>query len=409
MPSPAHPVRFSPRTVAVAVFLVFHLTACGNGGETSKANAPAGGPAAAAPQAIPVSLLSVQPQNLPLRIEAVAQAEGAREIEVRPRVGGILEKRLFEEGSPVKAGQVLYRIDRAPYEIALTQAKAQLAQQQALAEQANRESNRLKGLLDQQAISRKEYDDSTSTQASSQANLQAAQAAVKNAELNLSYTNVTAPVSGITGRSLRSEGSLVSTADATALTTIAQNNPIWVRFSLPESERAKLPNGQVTPQTISAVDAVLSDGSVIEKGKLNFTASRIDNNLGTVEMRAEFANADQRMLPGQFVTARLSSGVRNGVFLVPQSAVIQTDKGHMVMLMNAEAKVEPRPVQVAEWQGKDWVVTGGLKAGDKVILDNLIKLRPGAPVMDKATLPPPPAPGAANEQKNAGQKAPAKE
>ena len=382
-------------TIAVA------LTACNKQPtENEKGNAAGG-----APQAIPVNFVAVQPQSLPQTFEAVGQAEGAREIEVRARVGGILEKRLFQEGSFVKAGQVLYKIDPVPYEIALSQAKAQMAQQKALFEQATRESTRLKGLLDQQAISRKEYEDSTSQVASTKANLQAAEAAVKTAELNLSYTKVTAPESGITGRSLRSEGSLISTADPSALTTITQHSPIWVRFSLSESDLAKLPGKSVSPQTVSAVQITLPDGTVISNGKLNFSGSRINNSLGTLELRAEFNNADHRILPGQFVSVGLSANMRENIYLVPQNAIMQTGQAKVVMLMNAENKVEPRPIQVAEWHGKDWVVTGGLQPGDKIIVDNLLKLRPGVPVVQA----PPPANAGAPGEKPEAKNAPAKQ
>lgn len=342
-------------------------------------------PAAAAPQALPVTVIEVAPTQAPLVVEAVAQAEGAREVEVRARVSGILEKWLFREGEPVKAGQMLFRIERAPFEIALAQAKARLAEAQAVEEQTAREAQRLTGLVDEKAISQKEFDDARSASAVARAAVKSAEAAVREAELNLSYTQVTAPVAGVTGRAHRSEGSLVNTGSDSLLTTIAQINPIWVRFSLSDNDLAGVPGGRAAVRSFREVELQLPDGSILpQRGRINFSASRIDPALGTLEMRAEFANADAVVLPGQFVRARVIAGERDNVFLVPQAAVTQTESGPVVMLANAEGKVEPRPIKLGQWQGKDWVVTGGLQAGDRVIVDNLIKLRPGAPVAPRA-------------------------
>lgn len=344
------------------------LTACS---ENKPAGAPAMGP-------LPVTVLEVQPQRVPSSVEVMAQTEGARETEVRARVSGILVKRLYQEGDVVKAGQPLFQIDRSSYEIALAEAKAK-------AEQTNREMNRLKGLIDAKAISQKEYDDTVSANA-------IAQATLHQAELNLSWTTVTAPVSGTTGRAVKSEGNLITTGTDSLLTTVYQSNPIWVRFSLGDSDLAKLAGGRVTSKNVSGVELILPNGTVYpKKGKLNFLAGNIDTTLGTQALRAEFENADNALLPGQFVRIRLLTGERDGVFLVPQSAVLQTEQGAIVMLAGEGDKVAPRPIQAGEWRGKDWVILGGLKAGDKVILDNLMKLRPGAPVAPH----PPVVPGAA--------------
>lgn len=334
-------------------------------------------PAAPAMGPMPVTVLEVQPQRVPSSVEVMAQTEGARETEVRARVGGILVKRLYQEGETVKAGQPLFQIDRSTYEITLADARAK-------AEQASREMKRLKGLVESKAISQKEFDDTVSNNA-------VAQATLHQAELNLSWTTVTAPVAGTTGRAIKSEGNLISVGADSLLTSIYQMNPIWVRFSLGDSDLAKLPNGRVTQKNVSGVEMILANGAVYPKsGKLNFLASNIDTTLGTQQLRAEFDNSDGQLLPGQFVRIRLLTGEREGVFLVPQAAIMQTEQGPIVMLAGAENKVAPRPIQVAEWRGKDWVVTGGLQAGDKVIVDNLMKLRPGAPVAPH----PPAAPSA---------------
>lgn len=367
------------------------LAAC-----SGKEQPPPGPPGGAMPP-LPVTALEMQPTRVETSVEAVAQTEGAREVEVRARVGGILEKRVFEEGSAVKAGQALYQIDRAPLETAVAQARAQLAEAKARVEQTQREAARLKGLLAQQAISQREYDTASSDNNVAVATVQAAQAALRQAELNLSYATVTAPVGGISGRSVVSEGTLLATGGGTLLTTVVQVNPMWVRFSIPEAElTAAMPDGRFKPQAIRGVELVLPDGSSYPvRGKLNFAASQIDPKLGTLQLRGEFANPEGRLLPGQFVRARLITGERSGVFKVPQAAVIQTEKGAIVMTVGADNKVEPRPVKTGRWSGTDWVILDGLKAGDKVIVDNLMKARPGATVAPHAPGQGPGAPGAA--------------
>jgi len=358
MPSKTQPQRTTLSMIIGATVLSASLLASCS--DSKPATAPAMGP-------MPVTVIEVQPQRVPSSVEVMAQTEGARETEVRARVGGILVKRLYQEGETVKAGQPLFQIDRSTYEIALAEAKAK-------AEQSSREMNRLKGLIEAKAISQKDYDDAVSANA-------IAQAALRQAELNLSWTTVTAPVSGTTGRAAKSEGSLIGTGSDGLLTSIYQSNPIWVRFSLGDSDLAKLPGGRVTGKNVSGVELIQGNGTVYPKpGKLNFLASNIDTTLGTQQLRAEFDNSDNQLLPGQFVRVRLLTGEREGVFLVPQAAVVQTEQGPIVMLAGEGDKVAPRPIQVAEWRGKDWVVTGGLQAGDKVIVDNLMKLRPGAPV-----------------------------
>ncbi|MBV2194235.1 MAG: efflux RND transporter periplasmic adaptor subunit [Azonexus sp.] len=343
---------------------------------------PAGGPPK--PGAMPVTVIEMQPQKVPTSIEIMAQTEGARETEVRARVGGILVKRLYQEGDTVKAGQPLFQIDRAPYEIALAEAKAR-------AEQTAREASRLKPLAEAKAIAQRDYDDAVSANAM-------AQAALRQAELNLSWTTVTAPVAGTTSRAVKSDGNLISTADS-LLTSIYQTNPIWVRFSLGESDLAKFPGGRMTEKDIKGVELIMANGQTYEKrGKINFLATNIDTTLGTQALRAEFDNAGSQLLPGQFVRVRILTGERDGVFLVPQSAVLQTEQGTLVMTAGPENKVAPRPVKAGEWYGKDWVILGGLNAGDKVIVDNLIKLRPGAPVEPKMPAAPATPPNAGGQQ-----------
>lgn len=365
------------RLLTISFLLTCLLVAC------DKKQEGAAPPAGMTMPAMPVSVIAVQPASVAMSIEAVAQTEGASEVEIRPRVGGIILKKMFEEGAPVKAGQVMFQIDPAPFQIALTQAKAQAAGQSARITQTTRESSRLKELLVTQSISQREYDNATSDASISQAGMMQAQANIKEAELNLSYTRVTAPVSGIAGRFQYSEGALVA-PNTSLLTTIIQVSPIWVRFSLSESELQSL-GGHLDQKHVSEVSLILPDGSeYAQKGKLNFTANQINPSLGTQELRATFDNADKRLLPGQFVRARVTTGTREGVFLVPQTAVLTGEQGKFVYVANEKNEATMRPVVVGEWKGEDWIILEGLNANDKVIVDNLIKLRPNAPIAPHA-------------------------
>ena len=343
----------------------------------------------AAPAAVPAKVVEVQPRTVPIVVEGVGQVEGSKEVEVRSRVAGTLKSTLYKEGDVVKAGAPLFQIDREPFEIALAQARSGLAQEQARNEQVKREAARLKDLVSQRAISQKEFDDATSNAKLSDASLEAARAKVREAELNLSYTSVAAPVGGVTGRAQRSDGSLIATTGADSLlTTVSQMDPVWVRFSLSESDLAKLPGGRLDRQANPEIKLVMPDGSTYPtKGHLNFTASQIDPRLATLQLRAEFPNNGKGLLPGQFVRVQVVAGKRDNVFLVPQVAVTQTETGYLVFVLDAQGKAELRPVKVGDWIGKDWTVLDGLKAGDKVVVDNLMKLRPGATVAPVADAP----------------------
>lgn len=351
--------------------MVLTLSACGKGEQAGDQAPPH--------MAMPVTTIEMQGTTVPISAEAVAQTEGAKEVEIRARVGGILLKRLYEEGAAVKAGQAMFLIDPVPYEIALAQARAQLAEQQARIEQAQREQARLKSLLDTQSISQREYDNAASDESIARAALLSAQARVREAELNLSYTRVEAPVSGIAGRFAFSEGALIE-ANASLLTTIVQISPIWARFSLSENELAHL-GGRLNEKNVRKVELIMPDGKDYpELGKLNFAASQIDPLLGTQQLRATFENANQQLLPGQFVRARVTTGEYSSVFLVPQMAVMSSDQGKFVYVVNEKSEATVRPVKVGDWVGTDWIILEGLNAGDRVIVDNLIKLRPGVPV-----------------------------
>ena len=360
---------FSKQLKRVSPFLlvatVLTLSACNSKQETSMQSGQM--------PALPVHTITAQTQTVPILVEAVAQTEGAKETEVRAQVSGILQKRLYKEGDAVRENQVLFQIDPTPYRLAAEQARAQLAQQKASAERAEREKNRLAKLFEQQAISQREFDDSASSFKNADAAVIAATARLHEAELNLSYTEVRAPIAGISGRSIRSEGSLIQAGTDSLLTSITVADPIWARFALNPQEAAKILSNN------NKVDLLLPDGSVYQQsGKLNFTASTISTKTGTVEMRAEFNNPKHLIFPGQFVKVRIYAGEQQA-FRVPQIALMQSEQGKIVWVAN-NGKALPRPVETSGWIDHDWIIIQGLKTGDQVILDNLIKLRPGAAV-----------------------------
>ncbi len=370
------PPAMTAKLTAVVLIASLALLGCGKKDDVA---AQAGG----AMPAMPVSVIELQPTTVPISAEAVAQTEGAKEVEIRPRVGGILLKKLFEEGAPIKAGQAMFLIDPVPFQIALSNAKAQLAQQESRVEQTQRESTRLDGLLATQSISQRESDNAMSDHALARAGLAQYAAGVREAQLNLSYTTVTSPLSGIAGRFEFSEGALVS-ANTSLLTKVSQISPIWVRFSMSDSELALL-GGHLTPANVEEVTLLLPDGTEYgKKGKLNFAASGIDPQLGTQQLRATFENEDKRLLPGQFVRIRVTTGKQDGVFVVPQTAVVTNDQGKFVFVANDKNEAVIKPIVAGNWAGKNWVILSGLSAGEKVIVDNIIKLRPGASVAPHA-------------------------
>jgi len=370
--------------IVLLFFGAFGLAACGGGADTN------------AEKPVPVTTRTVAVSTAPIVLEAVGRTEGSKEVEIRARVSGIVQKRLYDEGSFVKAGAPLFQIERAPFEIALAQARAAAEQAEATNDQARREADRVSGLLASSAVSKRVAEEAATAYRSATASLAAARAAVHEAELNLSYTSVGAPIAGVTGRALHSEGSLVTAnTDSSLLTTISQTNPVWVRFALSESEHESL---RRAGDEKSTVELVLADGSTYgDRGHLNFAGSTVDQSLGTVQLRAEFPNPKLAILPGQFATVRLDAGTQQ-VITVPQTAVLQGTQGRFVWTIGADGKAMQRDVEVGDWVGQDWIIRKGLKDGDTVILDNLMKLNPGVAVVAQAeqSNPPPASTSAAN-------------
>jgi membrane fusion protein (multidrug efflux system) len=356
----------------VLPLLASGLAGCGRPADAQQGggHGPGGG---GPPPAMPVAVVVARVTDVPVVIESVGRAEGSKEVEVRARVTGLIEQQRYHEGDRVKANAPLFLIEQAPFEIALAQARATLLQEGAKLEQARREAKRLGPLVEQHAVSQREFDDATSAQRVSEASVAQAQAQLRQAELNLSYTRVVSPITGITGRAEKSQGSLVSPTDG-LLTRVTQTDPIWVRFSFSESELAQLRGGSA-----SAVKLLSAEGKPLGgAGKLNFAGSTVDAQLGTVQLRAEFANPDLLVLPGQFVRAQVIAGEERAV-VVPQAAVFNGERGKAVWTVK-EGKAVPAPVEVGAWVGDGWAVRKGLNEGDSVIVDNLLKLRPGAPV-----------------------------
>ena len=378
------------RVTAVVIMIVTSISGCSKNGE-------AAGPPGGGMPPMPVTVLEVTPQKVPTIIEEVGQIEGSKDVEVRARVAGILTKQFYTEGDTVKEGATLFTIDRAPFEIALAQARAALEQSKANLEKAQREVKRLKPLVAQKAVSQKELDDANTNLQTAQAAILAGKAQVRDAQLNLSYTTVTAPITGVTDRAEYSEGTLVTPGAATSLlTTMHSIDPIWVRFAFSESEARQLRQSSSKIK----VNLVLAGGSVYgESGKLNYTASTVSSTTGMVPMRAVFPNPKSLLLPGQFVRVRVTIGEREA-YLVPQAALSQNDKGQTLFTVTADNTVAPRPVETDGWLGHDWVVTKGLNPGDKIIVDNLMKLRPGAAVSPHA---PGEGPGGGKESGKKGQ------
>ena len=363
-------------TRLVLLMVCAALVACSEGDAKQKK-----GDAKAAPP-VPVTVIEVAPREVPVVFEAVGRTEGSREVQVRARVAGILEKQLYTEGDRVKAGATLFQIERAPFEIDLQQNKAALAQEKARYELAKQDYERLKALADRRAISQREADQAASALQQSVAAVQLAEARVRQSALNLSYTTVEAPIGGVTGRAQQSIGSLVAPNNDTAmLTSLTRTDPIWVRFALSEAEFASL---RARDTAAPEVRIEMADGRpYAESGRLNFSGSTVDASLGTVQMRAEFKNAELRVLPGQYVRVRVIAGNQRSI-VVPQAAVQQNESGRYVWLLDAEGKAAQRTIRAGNWVGNDWVVLDGLKPGEKVIIDNLVRLRQGAPVQAKA-------------------------
>src|SRR5438067_10131934 len=370
----------SPHLIASLFALVLAACSPSNGSEKK------GGPPGMGMPPPEVNVVSVTPHTLPLSFEYAGQTAGSREVEVRARVPGIILKRNFTEGAPVKQGQSLYSIDAAPFEAVAARAEADVVAAQARYDQAKRNAARLAPLYAEKAVSQKEHDDAVSGEEIGAADLKAARARLTEAKLNLAYTKVEAPVSGVASRSIRSEGSLVE-GPQTLLTTVMQVDPIWVNFGIPDNEQAELTKevqaGRVALPKNGQFEVALkrADGSIYEPiGKLNFSDVRVSTTTGTREARAELPNPNGALRPGEFVRVILRGATRPNALTVPQKAVLEGPQGKFVYIVDQNGTAQPRPVEVGDWAGDAWIINKGVQAGDRVITEGLMRLGPGAPV-----------------------------
>jgi membrane fusion protein (multidrug efflux system) len=341
------------------------------------------------PEPPEVGVVTVEPRSVQAVYEQVGQTAGFREVEVRARVAGILQKRLYREGFPVKEGQPLFQIDPEPFKARLDQARGQLRQQEANLDRARADRDRIEPLFRENAVSRKDFDDARSAYENALAAVDAARAQVREAELNLGYTLVTAPIAGIASKEAMSEGSLVTTSgDASLLTVISQLDPIFVNFSFSESEKLRyeqeLQAARIVSKPSKRAEArlKLADGRDYSRvGFVDFADSRVDPTTGTIRARAEFPNPDGELLPGQFARIAINIGTLKDALIVPERAITQQQATRLVLVVNAQNVVEPHPVKLGRrLPGNEVEVVAGLKPGMRVVVDGLMKARPGSPV-----------------------------
>jgi membrane fusion protein (multidrug efflux system) len=389
-PTPSSGSRPSARAPRVALLLaaVAAVAGCSRGGQ--KAAAAPSGP-------VEVGVVTLEPTSVTLTRELPGRTSAYRVAEVRARVNGIVQKRLFTEGSDVREGQPLFAIDASPYRATLEGAKAQLARAEAQLANAKLVSSRYADLVKDNAVSRQEYENAMAALQASEADVSAGKAAVETARINLGYTTVTAPVSGRIGRSAVTEGAYVQQAQATLLATVQQLDPVYVDVTQASVDvlrlRRDLEDGklQSAGKGQAKVKLVLEDGREYPlAGALQFTDVTVDPSTGSIALRALFPNPKKELMPGMFVRARLEEGVNPEALLVPQQAVSRDQKGlPFALVVGADRKVERRQISTDRAIGDAWLVTAGLKRGEQVIVEGLQKVRPGVEVKPVAAAPGP--------------------
>lgn len=333
-----------------------------------------------------VTVMEVQPKDTPVTFEFVGVTESSQQVEVRARVDGFLDERLYIEGNIVKQGQLMFQMDAKPFQAQLDAAQSALAEQQAKLWTAQANLKRVKPLAKANAVSKKELDDSQGAVNAAAAAVDMARADVDTAQLNLGYTTIHAPVTGASSFARIQNGAYVN-AQSGPLTYVAQLDPIWVDFSLSEDEHLKIRKDQKsgvlsTPGASElSVELLLADDSIYrETGRVFFRDANYSTDTGTFLIRATFSNPDGALRPGQFVRVRVKGALRPNAILVPQQALLQGAKGFFVWIVDGEGKAQVRSVEVGSWQGDNWFISSGLSAGDKVITDGLMRLAKGVPV-----------------------------
>jgi membrane fusion protein (multidrug efflux system) len=352
-----------------------------------------------------VTVMDIVQRDVPVSFEYVAQTQSSRQVNIQARVSGFLDKRVYTEGSIVKAGQVLFLMDKKPFQAQVSGSAAALTRHKAAMETARLNLERTKPLTAQNALSKKDLDDATGAFESAAAAVDQAKAQLDTAQLNLSYCTISSPVDGITSAALQQDGTYINIMNS-QLTTVAVLSPMWVNFSLSENEMHEYRNQIAKGLLVSPkdgnyhVEVILVDGSLFPyTGKITFAAPSYDSKTGTFLIRVSVNNPDGVLKPNQYVRARLQGAIRPKAILVPQRAVQQGSKGHFIWVLGKDNKVEPRPVVVGDWNGNDWFISQGLKAGEKIVVDGVLTLRPGAPVKVKsASALPSPAATAADKK-----------
>lgn len=370
----------SATALALALVLAALLAACGQGGN----GGPPGGGGGGGMPPPEVGVVTVQPGDVGLTTELPGRLEASRVAQVRARAAGIVQRRLFREGSDVRAGQPLFSIDSAPYAAQVASAQAQLARANANLSQATALAERYKPLVEANAISKQDYANAMAAQKQAEADVAAGKAAVQTAQINLNYASVTAPISGRIGRALVTEGALVGQGEATQVALIQQVDPLYVNFTQSASEvmalRRALEGGRLKRAVgtdAASVRVVLEDGSEHARpGKLLFSDLTVDPTSGQITLRAEVPNPGGTLLPGLYVRVRIEQAKAGGAVLLPQQAVTRSGTTDTVMLVGADGKVAPRVVKIGGSQGSQWIVLEGLKAGEQVMVDGFQKLRP---------------------------------
>ena len=369
-------IGFKPRTNAPVWVLACMLLAVGCKKQESRV---------ATSQTIEVTAVKVEPRDVPITFEWLAQTESSRQVEIRARVAGILEKRVYKEGAVVQEGQVMFEMERKPFETKLDAAKADLGVQEARVANARQNLERVQDLSKKNAVSRQALDEAINAEREVAAAVLAVKAKVAEAELNLSYTTIRAPITGLSSFATKHDGSYIGQGENSMLTYVAAIDPIWVKFSASENywlrlqEEVKAGRLVVPPDDAFDVEVVLADGRIHpQKGRLTFTDLAFSRDTGTYQVRAEVPNPQEDLSPGQFVHARLLGAVRPKAILLPKRAVLQGAKGSFVWVVGPQSKAEFRPIKLGDWYGDEWFVNEGLHSGDTVVVDGGIKVQPDA-------------------------------
>lgn len=333
-----------------------------------------------------VTTLTITPRDTPVTMEYVAQTESSDQVNIQARVSGFLDKTLYVEGELVKKGQVLFLMDQKPFQAQLDAALAALARQQAAMQVARANLTRVKPLSELNALSKKDLDDATGQFETSSASVEQAKAAVETARLNLSYTTIRSPLTGLADASLQQDGTYIHMENS-LLTTVSAMSPIWVNFSVSENEiqsyRTEISKGRLKPPSKQGyeVEVIQADGSLFShKGYITFTAPDYNAETGTFLLRVTVDNPKAILRPNQFVRVRLNGAIRPNAILVPQRAVLKGATGHFVIVVDKENKAQVRSVEVGPWQDDNWFINQGLVAGDVVVVDGVMRLSPGATV-----------------------------